>query len=510
MIASDSSSAFAHLVERVYGGKISVALAKRVWDASSNGQTGISLGSISDDEREQLTQCLKPGGLLVMEFGQLYLPRFAAMEARIADSLLRRHRAVQIDQIDYQSLIQSTAPTANAEQIRAILAGLTQQLLLLTGGPGTGKSFTLRALCAVLKLQNLNCRIAAVAPTANAAQRLADVGATHVGTIHKLLGLSPRGNHAVSSTALPLAFDAVIVDEASMLSTQLADLLFARLGPDTRLILAGDRNQLASIDAGEVFSQACVLSSSVITLTQNRRFENLDALTQLARGILDPATDADQIHQLAQPFMRPELQSFDALIHYAIEQYRRCDFDVAQLMGRFRLITATNDGPFGVNPINAAIDRAMRLSANAMRDSVWYSGRLIVILRNDPSTGLRNGQVGVCVRVDQQFMVRFDDDREFAVERIALHSSAWAITVHKSQGAEYDDVLFVLPSAASVMTSPSLIYTAITRAKANLSIVGDQSIWDQAIVRSLSKNANGTTSNSSGLVARLVEGSQWN
>ena len=486
MIAASSSSAFAQLVQRVYGGKISADLARRVWDASRAGHTGIPLGSIGDDERENLSQCLIANGLLVMEFGQLYLPRFAAMEARIAKALLDR-RFGQIDHItqntqstELDDYVRLVAPSANDQQANALRAGLSQPLLLLTGGPGTGKSFTLRALCAALKLQNPKVRIAGTAPTANAAQRLADVGATSVGTIHKLLGLSPSGRSVPFSNQLALPFDVLIVDEASMLSAELADQLLGRLAPQTKLVLAGDRNQLASIDAGEVFSQACVLGDCVVTLTENRRFAELPDLSKLAQALLDINAGADVIQSLAQPLMRPNLQRFEALIQYALEQYHQSQQSTKQLIHRFRVITATNDGPFGVNAINNAIDDALRREAKVARDTVWYPGRLIVIQRNDASTGLRNGQTGVCLQSNNQLLVRFDDEREFGVNRIPAHSSAWAITVHKSQGAEYDEVLFVLPVAGSVMISVSLIYTAITRAKTRLDIVGDVTVLGRA------------------------------
>ena len=506
MIAANSATAFAQLVQRVYNGKVSVTLAKRVWDASRDGHTGVALGSIDDDEREQLTDCLIPNGLLVMEFGQLYLPRFAAMEARIAKALLDRRltRIAAVSNLD--DIVKAVAPSANLQQATAIRAGLSQALLLLTGGPGTGKSFTLRALCAALKLQNPNARIAATAPTANAAQRLADVGATSVGTIHKLLGLSPMGRSAPLSSQLPLPFDVVIVDEASMLSAELSDQLLGRLGSQTQLVLAGDRNQLASIDAGEVFSQACVLDDCVVTLTENRRFAELSDLSKLSQALIatGPSTDevkSSVIRSLAQPLMRQDLQSFEALTRYAIEQYQQFNASTTQLIHRFRVITATNEGPFGVNAINNAIDDAMRRKARVARDAVWYPGRLIVIQRNDVSTVLRNGQTGVCLQVDSelsvpQLLVRFDDEREFAVDRIPDHSSAWAITVHKSQGAEYDEVVFVLPAIDSVMFSPSLIYTAITRAKTRLGIVGD--------IAALGQGGNKSNSRSSAIGVRLA------
>ena len=501
MIAASSGQAFAQLVQRVYGGKISADLARRVWDASRDGHTGIPLGSIDDDERESLSHCLIANGLLVMEFGQLYLPRFAAMEARIAKALLDRRAAPIALGPDLDDFIKSVAPSANDQQVQAVRAGLGKALLLLTGGPGTGKSFTLRALCAALKLQNPNVRIAASAPTANAAQRLADVGATSVGTIHKLLGLSPAGRGApgrgaLFSSQLALPFDVVIVDESSMLSAELADQLFSRLGPHTKLVLAGDRNQLASIDAGEVFSQACVLDDCVVTLTENRRFAALTDLSKLAQALLEPTAGTDLIQSLAQPLIRPDLQSFDALVQYALERYQLNMHSSEQLIHGFRLISPTNDGPFGVAAINRAVDEAMRRRATVARDTVWYAGRLIVIQRNDVSTGLRNGQTGVCLLVDNELRVRFDDERELSIDRIPAHSSAWAITVHKSQGAEYDEVVFVLPAAGSLMISSSLIYTAITRAKTRLGIIGDVTVLGQA--------GNQSTGRSSAIGVRLA------
>jgi exodeoxyribonuclease V alpha subunit len=276
----------------------------------------------------------------------------------------------------------------------------------------------------------------------------------------------------------------VIVDEATMLSAQLADLLLLALPPECRLVLAGDRNQLASVEAGAIFSQACMLTSALVQLHENHRFVDFPELAKFSETVVRESSTASEVLDSAAPFRRLQYGP-DAIVQEALQGYSvllgqaQTLWEVASIpkllsaMQNFRLIVATNEGPLGLEALSARLEEQVRARAGVGRQSTWYAGRLIVVLRNDAATGLRNGQTGVCVRRDGQLQVFFGPDHFVAIARLPTHRSAWAITVHKAQGDEYENVLFVLPQANSPLALRELLYTAATRARRSLGLVAD-------------------------------------
>jgi exodeoxyribonuclease V alpha subunit len=486
-IAPNAGQAFEALVERLYGGHIPLLVSKQVWDSVLQGHTAVPLAKLELEDREATCHAIamSPHGMLQVEGDFLYLARFRAIEDRIANKLLELSAFEPQDStVPLVTSLEYLNPLPNFQQRRAIERAMLSRLLLLTGGPGTGKSFTLRAIVKALRQQSPDLRIAALAPTASAAQRLAQVGADFVGTVHKALGIAPGSAQLKSVASLGLPYDVVIVDEATMLSAQLADTLLNALSPHCRVVLAGDRYQLASVEAGAIFSQACSLTTALVELHQNHRFANFPLLAQFSELVVQAGTSAAQILESAAAFRRPNYGPSD-IVEEAVQGYmpllkqaQELDLEInseqmVSAMRAFRLIVATNEGPLGLDQLSARVEERLRTCAGASRHALWYVGRLIVVLRNDAASGLRNGQTGVCVRRDGQLHVLFEQGQCLAIARLPVHRIAWATTVHKAQGDEYENVLFVLPQATSPLALRELLYTAATRARGQLGLVGD-------------------------------------
>jgi exodeoxyribonuclease V alpha subunit len=486
-IAPSAGRAFEELVERLYGGGIAPLVSQQLWESVQAGHTALPLEKLEAAYVQATLMALaqSPEGLLRVEGGHLYLARFRAMEVRIAEHLLALANApLKCDWVGIETAMSNLEHAPNKQQRRAIEQALGGRLLLLTGGPGTGKSFTLRALVQVLRQVAPGLRIAALAPTASAAQRLANVGADFVGTVHKALGIAPSLQQTKSGSGVSLPYDLVIVDEATMLSAQLADTLFSALLQGGRLVLAGDRYQLASVEAGAIFAQACSLERALVQLEENIRFANFPELARFSQMIVQQDIPATEVLKAAEPFRRPGYCAVD-IVREAVTGYlpllehARLASDTGgcsgliQAMRAFRLIVATNDGPHGLEQLSGRLEELLRGHGSASRQATWYVGRLIVVLRNDAASGLRNGQTGVCIRRDGHLQVYFDEHLSLDIARLPMHRSAWAITVHKAQGDEYENVLFVLPQANSPLALRELLYTAATRARSSLGLVSD-------------------------------------
>ncbi len=489
---------------------------------------------------------------IVFGYGHWYLQRFAAIEQRIAAAIARLNRPdsaaaspltasplavppLIVPPLTGSSSTDRLAPGLNPEQHQAMQQALTHRLLVLTGGPGTGKTFTLVSIVNALREIEPTIRIAACAPTGKAALRLGSQvsGLSTVSTIHRLLR-QPRDN------AGHLNYDQVIVDEASMLDAVLADQLFQALGPNTRLILAGDRNQLSSVRAGAVFAQLCSIESVTVELTEAVRFKEGSLIGRLALAVLknDLLTDdlMDQIDWLnswpnqtsqtsdqAPPTPASMLRAkadddrawFDALrkgyqplldalrIHSTVDEENAVL--LLQLLKNFGVLVPTHEGPTGTQASHQLLQQWIR------RDlSPWYHGRVIAITQNDDATGLRNGDIGLLVNTKNGIRAVFDavnDDNASKsgapaslcwLSPLALpaHDDGWVLTVHKSQGSEYKNVLLALPQLGSPQSRCELIYTAITRAKESIQLFGDA---DQLRAAAQTKTERG-----SGLIQRLM------
>ena len=479
---------------------------------------------------------------LVLEGGRVYLRRYREYERRLALALRRLcarepgATAAGVDALHARLFPQRDAGDAQA---RAALAALAHPVLLITGGPGTGKTTTVARVLVLLAAQAQarggdTPRIALAAPTGRAADRMAgsvrrvrealrsdgidaalcDALPTQAATLHRLLGLVPGRAGARFDAMSPLPVDVLVVDEASMVDLPLMCKLVEALPPDARLILLGDRDQLPSVEAGDVLaalvdaadapaSDAAPLAGRRVHLT--RGWRQTDAL------VLDPVADAvrrgDAAAALAAlrggtPGVRFHEDAADPLAFRDVLLGPWRDLRTVRdpraaldLAGRTRVLTALRDGPQGAATLNARIELAL---TGAHREA-YFHGRLLLVTENDARRELYNGDVGVCLRGEDGMPRAWfdgpDGPRAFHPAALPAHASAFAMTVHKAQGSEFDTVWLQLPLTDTRVLSRELVYTALTRARNALHVLGPA----QAIEAALARHAQRV----SGLSARL-------
>lgn len=510
---------------------------------------------------------------------RLYLHRYFDYECRLARCLAQRLASRGDEAVDegvkarLNALFAANQPDDGVDwQKVAAAMALLGRLTIISGGPGTGKTTTVVNLLACLLEQNPDCRVALAAPTGKAAARMTEAIRLRAGhlpaalrarlpatsfTIHRLLGVTPTAGEFRHHADNPLPIDALVIDEASMLDLALATRLFEAVPDHARIILLGDKDQLAAVESGAVFSelgadpglgeprraalaQLCELRPEtlrapaaagigprdcVVWLTRNYRFAHDSGIGRLAFEInsgdaaaviarLRANTDAT-LNWIEEDGERlSEAARHHLIAGYAdyLETMRHAGHDLAavfQAFGRFRALCAVHAGPRGVAAINVLVGGHFRaaLAHPLDRDerSEWYPGRPLMVLRNDYVLKLFNGDIGIVLPdASGELMVYFPDQeagfRSVAPVRLPEHATAFAMTVHKSQGSEFDAVLVLLPSAPSPVLTRELIYTAITRARARMTLVGDALVLGKSIQTATRRHA--------GLAARLRDESE--
>ena len=410
-----------------------------------------------------------------------------------------------------------------ARIVRERAAGRRLQILL--GGPGTGKT-TKVARDLVASFSSLPAgaprpRLALAAPTGKAAARmsevlrkrcqdagasadvLAAVTAEPARTVHKLLGYNPSRHHRYHYHAgNPLPYDLVIVDEASMLSSALMHRLLSAVHPDAQVQLVGDPDQLASVDAGTVLGDLAMFGSgahrgsplhaAIETLTTIHRAESPEII-ELAAAIRDG--DPDQAFDVlaggsgsvawVDPAHRSQLDAVVAEVVGHAESLRKAArrgeaADVLTTKSQLQVLCGHRDGAMGVAGWNSRVERQLMLAPG----EPWYVGRPLMITRNSRALGLANGDVGVVVpqgrRMDALFGLP-DDVQRVPVTRLEHVATVHALTIHKSQGSEYDHAVIVLPEQPSRIVTRELLYTGVTRARAKVTVVSPREVIKAAI-----------------------------
>ena len=456
---------------------------------------------------------------LVLDRDRLYLHRLHQAECRLAARLLalatRRAPEPAPDATRFSEI-----PGRAAE---AAMDGLC----IVTGGPGTGKTTLAASLIAFLVAAGAAkpSRIGLVAPTGKAATRLQEAVKSQLGErrlrdrVPALAGFQPDAStihRLLARPALPL--DALIVDECSMVDLSLMTRLTDALPDACRLILLGDAQQLASVEPGSVFSDLCGVGASsplapcIVRLAQSHRFDPAQGIGRLAdatvRGDASAAlatlgSDADAETRLTPLDDEAAFEAF--AFEFAIQwrghiTARRTAPEATPPFPPRRVLCAHRHGPYGVNRLNRLVERRLR-EVGAIGDDEFFVGRPVIVTRNDRHTGLSNGDTGVVVDVDGRRQVWFPEldnaDGRFLVSpsRLPQHESFFALTVHRAQGSEYDEVLFVPGDAASQVCTRELFYTAVTRARQRVTVLAPE----QAVRATVGR----VTTRASGLGTRL-------
>ncbi|WP_349920028.1 exodeoxyribonuclease V subunit alpha [Aeromonas veronii] len=443
----------------------------------------------------------------------------------------------------------------NGQKLAAATAA-ARPFAVISGGPGTGKTTTVAKLLAILVETGLQQgkapAIRLVAPTGKAAARLTEsIGSalqaldlapevvaaipTEAGTLHRLLGVIPGRSQFRHHKGNPLHLDLLVVDEASMVDLPMMARLLDALPKHARLILLGDKDQLASVEAGAVLGDICsfteegvsqaqaqwlsrqtgyrlqgtpagaTVRDSLCLLTKSWRFDQHSGIGQLARACNGGDTAAVEA-VWSQGFKDISLhpwagEAYEGLIAQGVEGYgaylkaAREGQDPAAVfkaLNGFQILCALRDGPFGVEGLNQRLELALARAGFVQRDGDWYAGRPVMVVRNDHGIGLYNGDMGLCLpdysdehgksgRLKVWFEQPDGSLRALLPSRLPPHETVYAMTIHKSQGSEFAHTVLVLPDGPSPLLTRELIYTGITRAKRRLDLYGDRALLAQAV-----------------------------
>jgi len=493
---------------------------------TSSLEVGDSCLPVSGKDMELLrsVHLVSEGGLtpLVLCNGRLYLHRYFRYESRLAEQV-RAMAAASVPLVENVQLLDSLFNGVELGidwQKMAARVALQKVLTIICGGPGTGKTTTVvKILALLLQSTNQNLDIALAAPTGKAAMRLSESIGSSLGrlempekirsaiprqaaTLHRLLGVrlqSPQFRH---NREKPLGWDVVVVDEASMVDLAMMSKLVDALKPGARLLLLGDKDQLASVESGAVLGDFIEsLPENTVELKKTYRFD--DNIKSLAESI-----NSGQSERSWAILQDPDVTNVTILrsdlLSYICKQYAKfmeevfCspEPDVRRIFAAFssfQVLCATHYGNRGVDGINRMVESSLARRGFACRPDSWYPGRPVLISRNDYSLDLFNGDIGICLpdTFEGSLKVWFEkaDGRleSYSPFRLPACQTVFAMTIHKSQGSEFDEVMVVLPEEDNRILSRELLYTAVTRARKSVKLVADQPILVQALSRSIER-----------------------
>jgi len=499
---------------------------------------------------------------------RLYLFRYWDYQEKLANLIRKRvsNNEGTIDRAMLKDGLERLIPGKGNDndidwQKIAAFTAVTKRLCVITGGPGTGKTAMIAAILALLLEQDEShrIRIALVAPTGKAAARLQEsientkkhlscsdsvkrAIPTETSTIHRLLGTIPHSPYFRYNSNNKLAIDVVVVDEASMVDLALMSKLVQALPMESRLILSGDKDQLASVEAGAVLGDICDTGSNhsfsqgfcrdlkevtgyeidgygreqdgshvqdcIIQLKKNYRFGSHSGIGLMSQAV-NEGDDDRAVGLLQDDSFRDvtwkRLPSPDDMSRVfrdtVIETYGAClkeddVYTMFHLFNAFRILCAVRDGPYGVKVLNEVTENILRKERFIDGARRWYRGRPILITRNDYRLGLFNGDVGIVMPdsdADNDLRVFFPASdgsvRKFHPMRLPEHETVYAMTIHKSQGSEFDRVFLLLPDRYSPVLTRELVYTGITRAQKNVTVFSSETIFRAAVARRIERTS---------------------
>ena len=526
-------------------------LAQAIWLAAGEPQdwTQILAGwpALSNSNNDQAAP-------IVLTEGRLYLHRLWHHEGQVARFFQAQSAPQAFPDGEVRAVLDNLFGTEpdDWQKIAAAVA-LTQKTAVISGGPGTGKTTTVaKLLAALIRLSQGALRIQLAAPTGKAAARLTEslgkalqklpVSDTErqrfpaeATTLHRLLGAQPETQRLRYHAGNLLHLDVLVVDEASMVDLGMMANLIAALPPQARVIFLGDRDQLASVEAGAVLGDICrcaeagysvaraaqlsaltgcqveghdddsapAVRDAICLLRKSYRFDANSGIGKLAAAVnagepkaVEAAFNAGFSDISRQPLNDGE--AYQAMLNAIAEGYRPFlrlvsqraqPAEILHAFGRYQLLCALREGPFGVQGLNQRIEQKlmqMQLIRRPLGGSRWYQGRPVMVTRNDSALGLFNGDIGITLFDDEGLLKVFfplPDGSIKAVQpsRLPAHDTAWSMTVHKSQGSEFEHTALVMPAQFLPVLTRELIYTAITRARKQLTLYSDEGVFRRAV-----------------------------
>jgi len=517
----------------------------------------------------------------------LYLRRYYLHEEQVANDILQRTKAAHpVDEALAQRWLGRLFDTDVTDEVNwqkiACAVALRASLTVITGGPGTGKTYTAARLLALLFAIDKNperLRVALAAPTGKAAARLRQsidsslqeldlrlgdelnldsftrrMGAAR--TLHSLLGARPDTRMMRFNASHPLDIDILIVDEASMIHLEMMSALLQAMPAGAKVILLGDKDQLASVEAGSVLGDLCQgASNGNYNLETNRYIKSVSEITLPAEFLADnirPTPLAQQtvmlrksrrfgglIGQLAlavndgngvvaqrlintdttgvlQATHHPTLATALNLAVHGRTGATACYADYLRLVNtkpvepahhdawvksvltafdRFRILCAVHEGDWGTQNLNTSVQQALAAAGLLKPKGEWFSGRPVMVTRNDAELGVFNGDVGVTLPGQlgalRVYFLDGDQLRSVGVNRLAHVETAFAMTVHKCQGSEFFHTALVLPQGGARLLTRELVYTGITRAREHFTLIEGQSGLLHQAIEHQSERASG-------------------
>jgi exodeoxyribonuclease V alpha subunit len=430
----------------------------------------------------------------------IWLVPFHRAEAALAGGLLRlledpADRLASFQAVDWPVALEwlgrSMGVTLAPEQAAAVRLALTQRVAVLTGGPGCGKSYTVRAIVALARAKQT--KIVLAAPTGRAAKRLSELAGVEAATLHRLLQLRPVGDAAFDRDH-PLDADLVVIDQTSMLDVLLANKLVKAIPPGAHLLLVGDVDQLPSVGAGEVLRDLLAAERLPrVRLTKVFRQAQQSGVVTNAHRI--NAGQPPITHGLADFFLFPEKEPeevADLVVDIVANRLpRRFGLDPRR---EVQVLCPMHRGPAGAGVLNERLQAALTPAREGLAERrfggrVYRVGDKVMQIRNNydkGTAGVFNGSVGVVTALsleNQELQVRLDEDEEvgYGFDELDELTHAYAVSIHRSQGSEYPCVVVPLTMSAWMMLQRNLLYTAVTRAKRIVVLVGSKRALAKAV-----------------------------